>query len=339
MVKPRSHLALWRCTRMSGRNRQRDRVVAVISSYQPTHDLVQHCTKLAPQVAQIIVVDDGSDSRASIVLEALLAAGITVEKLEENSGIGAAINAGFNRAREFSREFVVTFDQDSAVQDGFVDALVEEFDRLNRQDLRIGMVAPNYYSRSSQAHLSENGGYMLADSPIQSGLLIPMSIIQELGPQRADFFIDLIDTEYFCRTIEAQYLAVAVPGLVLEHGFGNRLYVHLFGQRLKKSSGQPRMVAVSSPFRYYYRARNRILLNRRYRKNRELKQLLAQQARNDLVFDFCVAIYCARGKFRLLRLMLSGWLDGLRNRTGKMPTGLSETAEKIAWKHPVALSE
>lgn len=316
-------------------NRHSKRVVAVLSAFQPSATLVAHCAELQPQVSRVIVVDDGSGSRADEVFAALSTARIEVARLAENSGIGHAINRGVDFARQFEPEFIITFDQDSSVPTGFVDALVDEYDRLRERDLPVGMVAPDFYSLTSQSKLSPSGDYLEAQAPIQSGLLMPLSAIDQLGPQREDFFIDLIDTEYFFRARRAEFLAVCVPGLVLPHGFGHRLYVHAFGRRLTKADGRPRMVAVSTPFRYYYRARNRVLLNRAFKKDKPTKQILRRQAINDLFLDFGVAVYSAKGKWSLVRVMWAGWRDGLRGRSGKIPGRVAERAARVSWRHPV----
>lgn len=314
--------------------RHAQRALAIIPAFQPSEDLLEHCAQLAPQVSTIVVIDDGSGESAHSVLIQLEATGVRVERMQRNSGIGTAINRGFAVAREMSVELVITFDQDSSVLEGFVDALVDEYDRLISKGLRVGMVAPDYYSQTPQSQISTDGEYLDAVAPIQSGLLMPLSAIDQLGDQRDDFFIDLIDTEYFFRARQAGFVAACVPGLVLTHGFGHRLYVYAFGKRLTKSDGRPRIVAVSSPFRYYYRARNRVLLNREFKQEKSIRKVLGQQTRNDLLLDFGVAVYSSKGKTSLLRLMWSGWRDGLRGRTGKMSPHLAQLASRVTWRHP-----
>ena len=316
----------------------RDRVVAVISAFRPSRALIGHCATLAPQVSRVIVVDDGSGEGARPVLDELERGGISVIGNSENGGIGAAMNQGIAAAIEGGAELVITFDQDSQVPPGFVDALVEEFDRGVAAGLNVGMVAPEFFSLTPQTRMQQDRGFLEAYAPIQSGLLMPAAVLQQLGPQRADYFIDLVDTEYYLRARRAGYEAICAPGLVLPHGFGHRLYVHFLGRRLRKRDGSPRMVAVSSPFRYYYRARNRVVLNREYARDGrdpQLRALLRRDARNDLVLDYAVAVWSARGKVALCSLMLAGWRDGVRGRLGKMPAKLARRAAKVSWKHPV----
>lgn len=320
-------------------NTHRNRITAVFSAFRPEPALIEHCAALAPQVARIIVVDDGSGESAEPVLGALEAAGVTVLRQPHNGGIAAAMNRGIDDALERGAEFVITFDQDSNVPAGFVHTLVEEFDRTTTTGLRVGMVVPEFFSSTPQTRMEQSRDFLEAYAPIQSGLLMPSTALRELGPQREDYFIDLVDTEYYLRARREGFEAICAPGLVLPHGFGHRLYVHFLGKRLVKGNGNPRMVAVSSPFRYYYRARNRVALNREYGKSPETKALLRRDAINDVVLDYGVALWSARGKLRLLSLMLTGWVDGLRGRLGKMPPKLMRRASRISWRHPVPSNE
>lgn len=317
----------------------RARVIAVLSAFRPEPALVAHCEALAPQVFGVIVVDDGSGEQAEAVLRQLEASGVTVLRQAQNSGIAAAMNRGIDAALAADAEFVVTFDQDSNVPGGFVDALIGEADRAAAAGLRVAMIAPEFYSQTRQTGEQMTAGFLGSGAPIQSGLLMPAAVLRELGPQREDFFIDLVETEYYLRARVAGFVSLCVPGLTLPHGFGHRLYVHFLGKRLAKGDGRPRMVAVSSPFRYYYRARNRVVLNRAYRGVAELRPLLRRDARNDLLLDYAVAIWSARGKFALLSLMLAGWRAGLRERLGKMPEKLMRRSGRVSWKHPVSTSD
>lgn len=315
--------------------RHSKRVVAVIAAFQPTLDLVVHCARLAPQVSRVLVVDDGSDSSADACLRALSANNIEVHRLEDNLGIGAAINYGIQLAREFSPEFVVTFDQDSSIPEGFIEALVDTFDKVRKTGVQVGMVAPEYYSQTPQSDSSSTEAFIEAIAPIQSGLLMPLAVIDALGPQKASFFIDLIDTEYFFRAKLQGYIAICAPGLTLPHGFGNKVFLHAFGKPLLKPDGSPRIASVSSPFRYYYRARNRIFLNSEFRTHWPTLRILISQTVNDLVLDFAVAIFSARGRWCLFMIMCAGWRDGLIGKAGKMPHKTLVRASKITWRNPV----
>lgn len=313
------------------------RVIAIMSSFNPSPALIANCLALRQQVTKIIVVDDGSiDSDA--VLDELETLSIIVVRLGENLGIGHAMNTGFAIARQFRPEFIVTFDQDSAVPEGFVTALVDEYDRVSELGVgRVGMLVPEFFSATRQTSAAANTTYLESDAPIQSGMLLPLDVIDELGDQRADFFIDLIDTEYYFRAKRAGFITVCAPQLVLPHSLGHRLYVHAFGRRLKKTNGQTRVVSVSTPFRYYYRARNRIFLNHEFKHVKDIRGVLRRQTRNDLLVDFVVALCSSKGKSSLLRIVLAGWRDGFRGTAGKIPPKIATLSSRVSWRNPVNL--
>ncbi len=153
---------------VAAHNSHRNRVTAVFSAFRPESALIKHCAALAPQVARIIVVDDGSGESTEPVLAELEAAGITVLRQLHNGGIAAAMNCGIDDALESGTEFVITFDQDSNVHAGFVDTLVEEFDRATTAGLRVGMVAPEFFSSTPQTRMEQNRDFLEAYAPIQS---------------------------------------------------------------------------------------------------------------------------------------------------------------------------
>jgi rhamnosyltransferase len=314
----------------------RSRVVGVVTSFNPSGDLITHCAELQRQVSKVVVVDDESDNRAQDTLDALETSGAYVVRLRENLGIGHAINVGTEEARNFSPEFVVTFDQDSSIQPGYVDALVDEYDRVTLSGVNVGMVAPNYYAQTAQSRDSANLSYLMAIAPIQSGALIPVSAIDVVGKQKEEYFIDAIDTEYFLRIKKYGFEAICAPKLRLTHTLGSRVRLTIFGVECRKSGGAPRTVIVSAPFRYYYRARNRIMLLKEYREHRNAKSLILKQFANDFFIDFNLAVLVSQGKLALMRVILAGWRDGFRGRTGKIPPKISAIAENISWRHPVS---
>ena len=63
----------------------RARVVAVLSAFRPEPALIAHCAALDPQVAGVIVVDDGSGEHAEAVLRQLEEAGVMVEPMNTPS--------------------------------------------------------------------------------------------------------------------------------------------------------------------------------------------------------------------------------------------------------------
>lgn len=73
------------------------------------------------QMADVIVVDDGSDDATALEAEA---AGAVVVRHERNKGKGAALETGFQEARERGFAFVITMDGDGQHDPGDISAFV-----------------------------------------------------------------------------------------------------------------------------------------------------------------------------------------------------------------------
>lgn len=310
-----------------------ERVAAIVTSFRPEPSLIEHCALLAEQVSTIVVVDDGSGPAADDVLSELAAAGVQIERQPENAGIANAINRGYEAMRARDPELVITFDQDSKVTPGFVEALVEQYDRSMADGLRVGMVAPECFAGFKQTQMPQRNGYLEAYQPIQSGLLMPFEVIRALGPQRGDFFIDSVDTEYYLRAMRAGYASVCAPKLDMPHSLGHKLHVRVLGRTLKNKRGNPRSISVSSPFRYYYRIRNRMVLNREYLSLESHRALMLRDTFREYL-HYCFALYCCRGKAALVSVLWAGCRAGRKRRMGKIPDAVAARSRRVTWRNP-----
>jgi len=300
------------------------RVVAVISAFNPGPALVDACTSLLSQTASVTIVDDGSTADVTEILDACAAAGCQVVLLGQNSGIAAALNAGVDAAFESEpgAEFVLTLDQDSTLQRDYVERAVAAYDAATTAGVRVGLVAPHSVEGLPSRVAEVRNGVVLGLEPIQSGLVIPRSVWHDAGPFRAGLFIDSVDTEYFMRLSDAGLETVLAAGTHLGHSLGGRFHPTIFGRRLRLGGRDVSLVR-SAPFRYYYLARNRVLMNRAFGARHRAWSV------RETVLDarhFAIVLALSPNRLTLARLIVAGWRDGVRGRQGRMP----ESVEQIA---------
>ena len=300
------------------------RVVAVISAFNPGPALVDACTSLLSQTASVTIVDDGSTADVTEILDACAAAGCQVVLLGQNSGIAAALNAGVDTAFESEpgAEFVLTLDQDSTLQRDYVERAVAAYDAATTAGVRVGLVAPHSVEGLPSRVAEVRNGVVLGLEPIQSGLVIPRSVWHDAGPFRAGLFIDSVDTEYFMRLSDAGLETVLAAGTHLGHSLGGRFHPTIFGRRLRLGGRDVSLVR-SAPFRYYYLARNRVLMNRAFGARHRAWSV------RETVLDarhFAIVLALSPNRLTLARLIVAGWRDGVRGRQGRMP----ESVEQIA---------
>src|SRR5580698_7152472 len=95
-------------------------ICAVVVTFRPEANVWDNLAKLRCQAETLVVVDNGSPPESLAPFRALPAdAGFTLIENKANLGIAAALNAGVRWAKTRGFEYVVLFDQDSAVTDGF----------------------------------------------------------------------------------------------------------------------------------------------------------------------------------------------------------------------------
>lgn len=297
------------------------RVVAVVSVFRPGSEVVANVAKIVDQADDVVVVDDGSGEGFDQVHSELTRAGARLVALPENKGIAAALNAGIAAADLSPSDVVVTFDQDSALPSGFIARLVKVLRESESAGLAVAIVAPETFAGVDQTGPELAPGLREALRPIQSGMLVTGSALQRIGAFDEGLFIDLVDVEFYLRALAAGLVSVAAPGLDLPHELGHFQSMSVLGRRISTT--------LSSPFRYYYRARNRVIVTRRYR---HVAHALLRRERNRDVAHFVVAVAFARPRLALVSVLRHGWRDGRKGGTGRIPSALNEKASTISWR-------
>lgn len=304
-------------------------ITAVISTYRPDHRVVAAVQSLRSQVDAVIVVDDATPPSPAVdeVLTAATAAGAQIIRLSANGGIGAALNRGVAMAFSGGVDAILTFDQDSVVDDRYADRLAEALDALRAKNASVAAVVPERFAQVSQITVTLPDGTPVARNPIQSGMLIPRDTWERFGGFREDFFIDLVDTEYE-RRLRSAGLSIAVAvATELPHSLGARYRAQVFGIPLR-FPGAPRFWTLSTPFRYYYRVRNRIVLDREYP---------ALRSRRDTVVDtlhFAITWTLAQPRASFGKLLRQARAAGRDAVMGQIPDDLARAAAAISWRAP-----
>jgi rhamnosyltransferase len=289
-------------------------VAAVVSLFNPDDGVLANAAALLRQVDTVVVVDDGSPEDPSDVLARLAAMGCVVERLSSNSGIAAALNAGITAALRIAgnTDYILTMDQDSLLDDGYVDSLVTAAAAAEAAGVQVGMVGPGLVLGLPVRRSGTLKGIQLGGEPIQSGLLVPVSVLQRHGLFQDNLFIDGVDSEFYLRCTAVGLRTILAPNAALQHSLGSTSVAKVFGKEVS-IGGRGVRVRTAAVWRYYYLFRNRILLARQYGRKFPfwtLKGFLA---------DFrhlAIVTLLAPGRGARLANVLSGIVDGVRGVTG-----------------------
>jgi len=297
------------------------RICAVIVTYQP--DIGALSTSLAAlrtEVDGVIVVDNGSSRiEEGRLMDACPA--LTLRKLEENKGVGAAQNEGIALARSLGYAYVLLMDQDSVPQVGMVERLRDALEGLQAAGHKVACVGPRVRLPGSPdlssfctmgwlgrryAPCTGANAAVECDALIASGSLIPLDVVERVGAMEEALFIDQVDTEWCLRARSKGYRVYGACGAVLEHRLGET------AQRFW--AGRWRRLPRHRPFRYYYIFRNTILVSRR--KYTSMKWILFN-ARWLVTLLVLYGLF-ARDRNGELRMMFKGTLHGFKGVSGKL---------------------
>lgn len=292
------------------------RVVAVVSAFHPPQDLPERVKKLNQQVIRTVVVDDGSDlQRTSSVLRELEDLGCTVVRMPDNVGIAAALNAGIETAlKGWSPDFVVTLDQDSALDDGYIAAALGTFAAARASGVDVGLVSAQSHNGLNVPLLTRGARFPEAFDPLQSGAVIPVSTLNTVGMLDERLFIDFVDSEYNLRVRSHGLATLIGRGCNMTHALGQAQPLMLFGWHVS-FLGRKRHVHSHAPWRVYYMARNQIHLWRQY--GARFPVWLLRRLRFQIVSDLLRIMYGANRKGQY-RALVRGCLDGWFGRLGKI---------------------
>ncbi len=236
-------------------------VVAIVVTYQPALEVLgQLLDALIPQVASVVIVDNGSRCDLAAWNSRRHADVVELLRLGENRGIAAAQNVGIQRARACKANFVLLLDQDSIPAPDMVASLVSAI-----SDERLPAAAgPRYLDprqenpppfiriralRLERCVCSTVKSVVPVDYLIASGCLIPMSVLDKVGDMREDLFIDYVDIEWGLRARYHGFQSYGVCSAHMCHSLGDHP-IKFFNKN----------IPLHSPLRHYYHFRNAMLL-------------------------------------------------------------------------------
>ena len=246
---------------MSKNTLEKKDVCAVIVAYQPDEGLEKRIAGISGQVDRAVIVDNRSSAEKSRVLDRIAGRkDVHLIRNARNLGVATALNQGITWARGHGYAWAFLFDQDSVLQEGALDTLIDVMNGsggadspavigCNYRDVHAGRLR---YPDESASGIS----WRERKTVITSGSLVSIGVFDEIGPFRDAFFIDHVDDEYCLRARKRGYRVISTCRPVMLHGIGAAT-VHRF---LWKRVGTTN----HSPFRRYYMTRNHIILIKEY---------------------------------------------------------------------------
>jgi len=283
-------------------------VCAIMVTYHPGAETLENIRSVLPQVQALVVVDNGSSAgEIASLRESSQVSGFQLIENHENHGIADALNQGIAWARCRGYPWVILFDQDSTITNGFVLQMLAAWESHPRRE-RVGSIHPRYKDRVTGfeapiQRAKDDGGPVTS---LTSGALIPTWIFDRIGYFASDFFIDCVDIEFCFRLRASGYQVMDSKDAVLLHSPGYPEKVSVMGFGISPTH--------HSAARRYYISRNRVVVYRRY--IRLFPGLVLQYFYGSLR-ETAKCFLVERDRARKLRNFLLGTWDGLVGRMGK----------------------
>lgn len=186
----------------------RAEIAACIVAFRPDPALITALAQsIGPQVGALYVFNNGGVSDA--LAQSLRDAGAELIGDGRNFGVAEAFNHCVEKAAAAGKACLLLLDQDSNVAPDMVEALAARMEGLIAAGERVAAIgprivsppdadfkAPRYFPRSG---LDTRVSATPVQYVISSGSLVDLNTLRDVGPFRADFFIDAIDTEWCFR--------------------------------------------------------------------------------------------------------------------------------------------
>lgn len=269
-----------------------DRIFAGVVTFNPdTTRLRENIDAVAPQVADVLIVDNGSDSEPD-------AAPHTVHRFSENRGIAVALNEIMRLAAAGGATAVLLLDQDSVAENSMVATL--------EQSLASGvaLVAPNILDRGLGGGKKE-GSRRDVNFCITSGSLLRVDAWAAVGGYDEAMFIDFVDFDFCLRLRASGYRIVRDDAATLVHEIGNA----------RRVAG---VVAYNhSAARSYHMGRDMVYYARKHRKSPKALKVGGRGVVLTLVVlarKAVIVVLHETDKLARVSALLRGALSGMRAR-------------------------
>lgn len=209
------------------------------------NDLLQTVRALRNKVGHTHIVDNASSSKTLEILKQLEQEScVSITYLNQNLGIGNALNIGVNKGVEMGYNWLLTMDQDSIVSG----TMVEEFCKAINLNNKLSCLTPaiSIFANENTFNNSRNKENIV-NYAITSGNLVKLEIFETIGLYNEMLFIDCVDFDFSLRLRIAGFTINLVPNAKLFHQLGEKHSVpKIFSW----------FYTLHSPIRRYYMFRN-----------------------------------------------------------------------------------
>ena len=258
--------------------------------------------------AAVLVVDNGSSEAVQDYLDrrgVALEAHESIVRVEENRGVGAGHNIGLRRAMQSDCRLIWMLEHDTFVLPNCLATMLGYFaEASDAQRLALHPVLARNRYEAEGMQLGRplpdepaTGGFAPVHALTFNGLLLPASMVREIGPIREDLMVGMEDFDYHGRLVAC----------------GGRLDATTEVLAVHANKGKGRDPEPHSPMRSFYAVRNKLWLRREVLGRVPIGA--AAESSLGVLRDL------ATGDLELARAKFRGLMAGLRTRSAEPVSG------------------
>lgn len=292
------------------------RVTAIIVTFNPEIlSFRKVIDSIHSQVSSTILVDNGSSNATDIINLISTIPNIHPLFNEENIGLASAQNLAIRHIIESNMtDYVIFFDQDSVLNDGFISNLLETHISLRNSGEQVAAVGPSFIDPSNNKEYPAtvyHGPFIkrvaLSNKPVEatfiiaSGCLVELETLKVIGNMKDELFIDYIDVEWCLRAKSMGYKVFIAPNAKMRHTIGDNR-ITILG----------RTISVHSPLRRYYLVRNSFFMVR-------LPYVPLGYKIREIIFNglrTIISVLTSQHKMKVVSYTLQAVKDGLIKKFG-----------------------
>lgn len=292
------------------------KIGACIITYNPELDVLKKgIESLSNQIEKIIIVDNGSKNIDELEQFCKKYLFVSLIKLNENKGIATATNVALKEFINQHFDFVLTSDQDSNYPSNYIENFKKDNDILN--DKNIAAFTPVFFDENENDYASiivksklfvknikAKDDFTDVFQAIASGMIINISVLQEIGMMNEDLFIDWVDLEWCWKVHYHGKRIVCCKNLTIHHKLGDS----------SKNIGY-RKVSIRSLVRNYYITRNSFYLATHTKYLKPISKFILFFKSFRYIAGYTVL---CKEHFKNLKYTVKGMHDGLHAYLGKI---------------------
>lgn len=294
-------------------NVQPSGLCSIIVTYQTkVIEFTEILKKHQQSFQQVIIVNNTPE----IDLTQFKSKQVTVINNPGNIGLSAALNVGIDAAKRLGFEMVALFDQDTELPLNFTQEMLHYINQYPG-DKPVAVYSPIFHNHvidETARHINfkpfrlirgpvDDSDYAYPHYVITSGSVIPINVLDDVGPMREELFIDFVDIEWCLRARAKGYEIVAINKVMIDHHLGDYA-VRFMGHRYP----------IHSPLRMYYYFRNAMYLYRL--KEIDWNWRLVDATRN--LFRFLFYMLFVQNRPTYFKFIIKGYYHGLLKKMGKL---------------------